>query len=302
MFSKLKERIVYFFFHVQNDWQIGIAKTPVYTFLTNATLPSVKWLPMPRNVFRADPFGISKNGKYYIYYEEYNYIKGYGTINCMVLSGSLEILEDKVIIDEGIHFSFPYLISYNDELYMLPETCQKGELAFYKCAEFPYKWQKHKVVLTTDCMDSTLFFKDSQWWLFYNVASAKHGEGAYCIRTCKDLFGDWQSTDEQVVKDKMYNGRGGGNFFELDNNIYRTTQNCVGSYGKSVVINKITNLAAGSVTEEAVREITDTSAEVTGFHTLSSCGDYTLVDRRKYRYFAKTPSEIFQSLKSKIFK
>jgi len=298
MFSKTIERLKYFFFDVENDWEIGFSKVPIEHFLSN-NQPKMNWLKMPRNVFWADPFGMHLEDKYFVFYEEFNKIKDYGTINCLVLNKQFEIIENKVIIDEGVHFSFPYLFQWKGEYYMLPETCQKNEISLYKSSNFPFEWKQEKVLLKIPGMDNVLFHHSGKWWLVYSSANSET-ESIYYARSNNDLLGDWEKCEEQIVHGSLYNSRSGGSVFEHKDELFRIMQNCTDSYGQSVVINKIVNLSETDFREEAIKEIKLTSYLNTGFHTISKCGSISLIDRRRERLFIKPIGKMFKSVFSKF--
>ena len=300
MFSRLPERIKYLFFEVMNDWQIGISVSSIQSFLTNDEIPRIKWLAQPKDVIWADPFGIQRDDKYYIFYEEYHKVKEYATINCMVLDANLEEIDRKVIIDEGTHSSFPLVFAYSGQYYMLPETFAAGKLVLYIAANFPYEWKQHKVLLNIPCVDGIVFFRDSHWWLLYCKSTAKDGNSLFFIRKSVDLFGDWEQCPEHTFHNGPYNSRPAGEVFEHNKELYRVTQNCTDSYGQSIVINKIIDLSDTGYKEEAVKEMAFNVPGVSGFHTLSSCGDLSLVDRRKERLFLRTPGKILESISNKL--
>ena len=52
-----------------------------------------------------------------------------------------------IALIEEFHLSYPYLFEFKDDLYMCPETGEKGEIRLYKCIDFPLKWVFHKTTL-----------------------------------------------------------------------------------------------------------------------------------------------------------
>lgn len=302
MFSRIAERIKYFLFYVENDWEIGVSKSPIQSFLVSKKLPEINWLKMPRSVFWADPFGIFKDNKYFIFYEEYSKLKKYATINLAVLSADLKILDTRIVIDEGYHLSFPFLFWHNEELFMLPESCVTKKLMVYKCSTFPFAWKREKILLNEPCIDSVLFFENSFWWLIYSKVEADEQKGKFYIRKNTLPFDSWEKCPEtQIERASSFNVRNGGSVFIHNSSLFRITQNCTRSYGQSIVINRILSLSVENFKEEAVKELRLTRKDTKGFHTLSACGEFSLLDRRRERLFLKPPLHLIQSLSKKVF-
>lgn len=300
MFSKLKERLSYLLYDRQNDWQIGYSKQPIQSFLTSATVPEMKWFSMPRNMFRADTFGISKDNRHYIFYEEYDFAKRYGMIGCVVLDQHFREIQRKLIFDDGHHYSFPLVFEYKGEHYMMPETLDRGKLSLFRAVSFPFEWKEEHVLLDLPCIDSVVFFRDGYWWLIYSNEDT--GNGVFFVRKNADLFGDWRLSKEQKIAYGPYNSRGGGSVFESGGELYRVTQNCKDSYGQGVVINRIINLSDTDYREEAVREISAESMGFRGFHTLTEWGPYTLVDKQAERLYLKPIGKIIKAIMDKVLR
>jgi hypothetical protein len=48
---------------LREQWNIGIIYEPIHVFLNFRHKPKINWLPTPeKGVFRADPFGIVRDG------------------------------------------------------------------------------------------------------------------------------------------------------------------------------------------------------------------------------------------------
>ena len=302
MLSNLRERFKYFFNDVIYEWQLGVSKAPIQFFLIQPEMPAITWIVSPRETLWADPFGLIRDGKYYIFYEEYIKKNKYATLNCMILDEQLRTLDNKLIIDEGYHMSYPYLIQYQGADYMLPESSASDTLILYKCDSFPFKWHKEKVLLHVPCIDTVLFFKDDYWWLIYCKEKGKIEDRdriAY-LRRNKEFMEGWEDCAEIEIAHDLLNARGGGSVFEYEGELYRVTQNCTIDYGQSMVINKITNLSENDFKEEAVKKLKIDSPLVTNFHTLSSLGSYALVDRRVEVLYPKSIGSILSRFTGKL--
>jgi hypothetical protein len=299
MFSNLKERINHFFFHIDNDWEIGYTTQPFSSFLSNDKVPNITWLKMPRNVFWADPFAIERNDTTYLFFEEYLKEKQYGVISCMAFDKKLNCLWKKIIIDEGVHFSFPFIVEYQNDLYMMPETSAKSKLSLYKSTNFPLSWQEEHVLLDIPCEDSILYHHNDSWWLFYNRADRESGN--LYLRTNKNLVDGWSECEEILINTNTYNSRNAGHIIKHNNKLYRLSQNCSKSYGESIVINQLENLSDTDYKETIVKELTiKKTGGINGFHTLTECNHTLFTDRRRYRFFLKTMKELTASVLTKI--
>lgn len=300
MLSKLTERFKYFFYELQKDWVIGVAMAPISSFVSEGAMPEVRWIDMPRDRLWADPFGVERGGRYYIFHEEMIYTRGIGTINCLVLDRNFQAIENKLVLSEDYHFSYPYLIYQDGVDYMLPETSGADKLTLYKCVGWPYEWRPEKVLLNTPCIDTVLFHHENYWWLIYTKKGERDGNEVYYIRRNTHMTDGWEACAEQRIDGGRYNSRSGGSVFEAGGRLYRVTQNCTDSYGQSVVINEIKDLTEGRYREVAVREVRDPSPDVYGFHTISAMGRVSLVDSRRERRYSKSAGRVVQTFLKKV--
>ena len=301
MFTKFFERVLHFLFEIDNDWEIGIINQPIQTIFKRKKLGKVNWLKMPRGVFWADPFGIKVENNYYLFYEEFNKKKGYGTINCMQLDENLNVIKNEVVIDSGSHLSFPFIFKENDGFYILPESCQANELSLYKAIIFPFQWVKDTVLIEEPCMDTIIFKYKNYWHLLYTLSKGPFQPHTLFHRKNTELKTNWSETHLFHFENNGFNSRGAGNIFEIDGKLYRASQNCKFSYGKSIVFNEV-KIEENSFSEKACLEIVYNRFLTSGFHTISSCEAISFIDRRRRRLFVKNLSEIFLSLKKYLLR
>jgi hypothetical protein len=297
MFSKFKERLKYFFFEVENDWEIGFTTSSPYELIEQKKVPKMKWFDMPKDVFWADPFGVKIKDNYYIFFEEFLKDKNYGIICCITLNSEFEVLSKKTIIDEGVHFSFPNVFIFNDDFYMLPETASKQTLSLYKAVKFPYKWREERTLLNEPCLDSILYFEDDQWHLLYSKIG---DETKLFLRKSESLLTDWNIREEQLINSNPNNSRNGGQILKLNEWNYKISQNCTNRYGECITINKFKKSIHEACEDTIYHTISMTKNRVSCCHTLNVCGDIILLDRRRERLFFKTPAMIVRSFKQKL--
>ena len=131
----------------------------------------------PADRFWADPFTWSRDGDHYVFCEEYPFDTRRGRISVLALGADLKPKGPAVpVIDEPRHLSYPFLIEYQDALYMVPESARSGRVDLYRCTDFPHRWVWERSLLTgIEAADATLFEHQGRWWLF---CAARLGQGA----------------------------------------------------------------------------------------------------------------------------
>lgn len=101
----------------------------------------------PPDQFWADPFPIERDGRVWILLEVLPF-----NINCGYLA-AVELFEDgshgeaQTIMNTGSHLSYPFLLEWQGELYMLPEAGASREVTLWKCEQFPDRWTKASTFL-----------------------------------------------------------------------------------------------------------------------------------------------------------
>ena len=295
------ERLKYFFCNVHNDWQIGIIRSNLKKFIFSEKVPKIEWMKCDFNVYQADPFGIEKNGNLYLFYEEFLKEKDYAVLKCKVLDAKLKQIDDRVILDDGTHKSFPYLFENEGQLYMLPESGALNGLFLYECTEFPFDWRKKSEILSFACSDAIIKKIDGVWLLLYTKANTENENENLYMRTSSNLLGNWEVELENLVNQDNYSSRNAGSIYEIDDVHYRFAQNCRNSYGENVVIKKIVETSESTFSETVTIE-KSLPKNCNGFHTLNGTKSFVLVDRRKYRYQLKPLRIILKQIKNVIVK
>lgn len=295
----IRERLKYLFFHVHNDWQIGIIKSDLNKFIFSNSSNDVKWIPCNFDVYQADPFAIEKDGFLYLFYEEFLKAKDYAIIKCSIYDHNLKKIDEQTILDDGTHKSFPFIVQEDQKFYLMPESGALEKLILYESIEFPFKWSKKKVILNFACSDAILHEINNQWYLFYSKSKHIDENNVLYMRFSKDLFCDWDNKFEYVVKNDSYNARNAGSISKIGDSNYRFAQNCSTLYGLSVIVNKISNFSDEHFEETFILE-KKLSSKNNGFHTVNATEHFVLVDRRINRTKLKSINTIIQQILKRI--
>jgi len=303
------------------QWNIGIAKCNISQFLT---IPNQKihWLKnTPLSQFRADPFGLVKGDKKFIFFEKYDRIKRKGKISVIEITKSQEalgekrdsnsnknissennfnIVSEKDVLEENSHLSYPYIFSHAEKNYALVESHRAKELALYEVLENT-QFKKIKVIFSDlEVVDPSIIFHENKFWMFFSLAS--EGDAKLYLAYCKSLEGNWKMHPKNPVKHDISSARSAGEIFMHNGKLYRPSQNCARSYGAAIMINKITQLNTEKFEEVEEMEIAPNQLGQypIGLHNIASLGkDLTIIDGKK-RFFV--PHKIFIYLSFKVKK
>jgi hypothetical protein len=262
-----------FFFHT-DLWRVGIARAQVAALFApefTATPPPVVWLESPRPfTFYADPFGIWRNGRLYVFVEAYDYRSKRGHIEVHEYDAALNKIGQRVALAEPFHLSYPYLWEESGEVYMLPEAHRSGRLTLYRAQSFPLGWEPVCDLLTLPAIDASLTHWQGRYWLFF--ALPDDPLGALHIAFADTLTGSWQLHPKNPVLRDPTRARMGGAPFMREGALYFPAQNGQKTYGGSLTLNKIDQLSPEDFASHAETTCTPpawATPFTQGIHTIS---------------------------------
>ena len=203
----------------------------------------------------ADPF-LFVDGEYlYLFYEE-EHLFAPAPI-CAVRTKDLVHWENiGVVLKEPYHLSYPNVFAYDGQIYMIPETRECEAVILYRAVDFPYKWERYKVLLADDkYVDSSLFHFHNKWFLFTTAWYEDFGE--LRVYMADDLLGPYQLHPMSPVAKKMSDCRCGGAIIENDGRLFRPTQFCANYYGEELHLYEIDFLSETEYSEHFVKSMTD---------------------------------------------
>lgn len=278
------------------QWAIGIVRAPIAAFLDPRFVPVVNWIRSPRpHEFLADCFGVISGGRRWILAERFTYKgishitangrepvrEGRGHITCIALDENGCPCAEHSAIDSGKHMSFPFTIFDSGSWYVVAEELSAGIVNLYRETE-PGRWHHSQIILQHPLVDPSIIYHLGRWWMFGTTASCADGE--LQIWYADRLEGEWVAHRSNPVRCSLYNARPAGTPFIHDSVLYRPTQNSTSTYGGSIVINKVEKLTPDSFLETPVHQIFPPadSPFTIGMHTLSTFGNWTLIDAKRY--------------------
>ncbi|KAH7537021.1 hypothetical protein FEM48_Zijuj03G0048100 [Ziziphus jujuba var. spinosa] len=143
-----------------------------------------------------------------------------------------------IALDEEWHLSYPYVFDYNDQIYMMPESSEKGELRLYRALNFPLQWKLEKVIIEKPLVDSFIIYHNNMHWLFGSDHSGfgTKKNGQLEIWYSNSPLGPWKPHKKNPIYnvDKSLGARNGGRPFVYKGHLYRVGQDCGETYGRRV--------------------------------------------------------------------
>ncbi|WP_391572162.1 hypothetical protein [Cohnella sp.] len=273
---------------IVEQWNVGLIRRPIDAVLRDRDEPVVEWLP-ERSGFVADPFAVKLDEGIGIVAEEWDHVERKGKISFLKLDHDLRIDDavrwQQAVLELPLHLSYPCIVHAEGQLYCIPECYQAGEAAIYRSENFPNEWKKMKVLIPNfQAVDPTVFRHDGLWWLF--CTNQEEGPHSHLhIWYSDELLGEWKPHPANPVKMDVRSSRPAGTPFAVGGELFRPAQDCSGTYGGAVWINRIERLTTTEFREAPVRRLSpDRSGPYPdGLHTLSFAGEVTLVDAKRER-------------------
>lgn len=126
-------------FCFEEIYTIGYRNRDGHTLL-DSDLLSFDRIPYDDTFWYADPILVSHQGNEYLFMESFDMRTQLGSIACARFDETGSLSAPRVILQEPYHMSFPMVFSWNDGLYMIPETCGNRSLNLYRCEGDIEKW------------------------------------------------------------------------------------------------------------------------------------------------------------------
>jgi hypothetical protein len=292
-------------------WQVGLIPANITAALNPPALSALRkkitWLPEPGGWgYLADPFGLQRGGTTHIFVEAFDYRNQHGVIEHHEFGSDLIWKNKSLALACPFHLSYPFLVEDGGEVFMVPESHRAGEIALYRARRFPGEWVRETAMLPGVAgAEPSLLRHEGRWWMFFTMVGPDKTRELRELHVAyaDSLTGPWRRHAQNPIVDDRSGARPGGTpFVALDGSVMLPVQDCCDTYGGAINFLRFATLAPERV--EVGRAgprltgdlVSDSHRE--GCHTLSSCGELTLIDtKRIVRSWARLPVE----LKRRIF-
>ncbi len=235
----------------------------------------------PRDRFYADPFLIERDGRSCLFFEDYRFSSRKGLISCCEIDSEGNCSEPRVVLERPYHLSYPFLFSWQGEIYMIPETLDNRTIEMYRASDFPYTWVHESTLMSdVEAADSTLLHHHDKWWLFTaGVLDHALPEQTLCLFSADSPWGPWSAHPKNPVVSDVCHARPAGCLYFENGQLIRPGQDCSKSYGGAVRLHRVDVLSETDYRETPLASITpDWIPGSTGIHTLNQNAKYRVID------------------------
>jgi len=263
-------------------WRIGWRRLSGPDLWDTRSLSDTRWtiLPNSKARFFADPMPLTVDGKTTLFVEDYFHDRNKGAISAVEFdeSGPVAVLD--CVLEEPWHLSYPFVFQAEGEIWMVPESLTKREIALYRADPFPGRWTRHKVLIENiAAVDSTIIRYHDRFWLFTTIEHPSDTFADLCLFSAASLFGPWLPHPRNPVVRNASFGRSAGPILYRDGKLLRPAQDCSRRYGAAVVLTEIQILDEENFAHEVCNALSP-CREWPGrrLHTLSRSGDLEFID------------------------
>ena len=288
----------------KEHWFIAYRKNPGVVPNSAEGMTNFQIVTPPKDRFYADPFLIRRDGKDFLFFEDYPFDFGKGMISFVEFDERGNYSQPRVALEREYHLSYPFIFEHDETIYMVPESLEARRVDLYRAAEFPRVWTFEKTLLEdVPAVDPTIFFLDGKFWLFVSgISSAKCINEELHLFYSSALYGKWMPHPKNPIVSDVRRARPAGHLFLHEGRLIRPAQDCSPRYGRAVCFNHIEEL---SETEYRERSIATIGPEWhpwnRGTHTFNQTENLQVIDGRvlipgyqhNFRVPAKRPVKLW---------
>lgn len=150
-----------------------------------------------------------------------------------------------MVLQEPFHLSFPFVFKHGDEIYIIPESSEIGEIRIYRfCDDSLTQVEFMKVLKEGEYVDSSIISKDGKYYLFTSASQFNQR-----VFVSEDLLGDYNEHPSSPIYSGSDFGRNGGSVFKYKGTYYRPSQDCTHLNGDNVSLHKLKDFTISSIVE-----------------------------------------------------
>lgn len=222
------------------NWNIGFCEQTPEELLKDKSLKPIQWMKHPyKDRWFADPFILKvTEDDIVVFVEECPMEKPKGILCELVLDRKTKRLKQRfVLLELDTHLSYPAIIRFDGKIFVYPENGASGRLNIYEFDETKHRLINPVCILQEAVADATIIEYEGH----YLMVATKYPETqqeAFLFQS-ESLFGPFIQVIEKPIQSNRSCSRPGGNWFIIDNVLYRPAQDCSQKYGAALSLMEI---------------------------------------------------------------
>lgn len=247
-------------------------------------------VPWPRGRFYADPFLLKRDGKTYLFFEDFEFQKNRAAISYLEIDNQGQLSAPQRVLDNAYHMSYPFLFESRGIVYMIPETRARKTIELYRAKEFPRNWELVKIIANDVlAVDSTVFEHSGKLWLFTNIAVPGGSTFDELHLFYSDsLEGEWTPHPKNPIVSDVRRARPAGALFFEGGRLIRPGQDCSLRYGYALTFNEVEVLSESEYKEKPYSRIEpDWCPGSICTHTYNRTEEFEVLDGMKLRRYPR---------------
>ena len=247
-------------------------------------------LKSPPGTYWADPFPFVYQDRLFLFFEEYDQQKKKGHISALPFDQSGPSGPPVRVLETAGHLSYPFIFTYRDTTYMLPESSDRETIDLYRCTRFPDRWTYYRTLMKgVRAVDTTLCFHEGLWWLFTCIAAHSQStarDELFLYYADSPLSKEWTPHPLNPIISDVRHARPAGHIFQQEGRSLRPAQDCSHRYGYGLHLREIT-IWSTTHYEEQTHASWLPQGKRLGLHTLNRQAPWFFVDikvRKKKRW------------------
>jgi hypothetical protein len=239
----------------------------------------------PRGYFYADPYPIKYQGRYYIFFEDYEYRSKRGVISYVELDSEGNATEPRLALAAECHLSYPCVFEHDGQAYMIPETRSRRRIELWRAERFPDRWTFDRVLMDgVSSVDTTWLHYQDRYWLFSGLTiDGTTASDELHVFWSTGPLGPWHAHRANPVVTTIRGARPAGRLFVHDGQLFRPGQDGAKVYGHKVHLYRVDVLNEAEYHETPVLTIEpEWLPGNVGTHTYHLDEDFELIDGRTH--------------------
>jgi hypothetical protein len=245
-------------------------------------LSGFREIPLPAGVdTMADPFLCEHEGRQHLLFEEVAAGQTRGRLGCFELLPDGGHSEMQIILERPYHLSYPCVVPWRGDLFLLPETAGANRVDLYRFTRFPSGLELADSPMEgVRLVDTTPVPVDGHWYIF---TTTREPFMETLLFTATRLDGPWSLHPCNPVSTSVRSCRSAGHLFWRRNRLFRPTQDCSVRYGYAIAVNEVTRLTPHEFEEQPVSYVLpEWAPNLLGTHTWNENDAFQVIDAMRY--------------------